>query len=213
MTMNARFPGTCGRCGRAIAVGQIIDWERGRTATHATPGDCQRAQAVPAAVAPVTIGFGSVVAFLRAARDRGLRFPKVAFLAPGGGELRLVLAGDASRNPGAVYVKVDGEYRGLVAPDGTVRGSREAGAGSLSLNGELQQTLVAVAADPATAARAYGRLMGRCSFCGLKLTDEGSTEVGYGPICARHYGLPHEPKGTPRLGLVPVEGQSLAGVA
>ena len=55
---------------------------------------------------------------------------------------------------------------------------------------------VAVAADPAAAAKAYGALMGRCSFCDTAITDEGSVEVGYGPVCAKRFGLPHTPKGT-----------------
>jgi hypothetical protein len=41
--------------------------------------------------------------------------------------------------------------------------------------------------------------MCRCSFCGLALTDEGSVFMGYGPICARNYGLPHVALGTYEL--------------
>lgn len=35
-----------------------------------------------------------------------------------------------------------------------------------------------------------GHLTGRCVFCSRKLTDDRSTEVGYGPICADREGLP-----------------------
>lgn len=43
--------------------------------------------------------------------------------------------------------------------------------------------------DPDEAA-AYGKLSGKCMFCGLDLTDERSMLVGYGPDCAEKHGLP-----------------------
>ena len=45
-------------------------------------------------------------------------------------------------------------------------------------------------ADPEGAARRYGRLTGSCCFCARTLTDARSITVGYGPVCAEHYGLP-----------------------
>lgn len=68
--------------------------------------------------------------------------------------------------------------------------------GSLASNTAVLEALNTIAADPAAAAKAYGALMGRCSYCDKALTDEGSVEVGYGPVCAAKYGLPHHPKGT-----------------
>ena len=44
-----------------------------------------------------------------------------------------------------------------------------------------------------------GTFPGPLSFCALPLTDAGSVEVGYGPVCAKHWGLPHTPKGTPTV--------------
>ena len=46
------------------------------------------------------------------------------------------------------------------------------------------------AADPVRVASEHGRLTGRCCFCNKTLDDERSTAVGYGPVCAGHYGLP-----------------------
>lgn len=43
--------------------------------------------------------------------------------------------------------------------------------------------------DPAGAASRYGRLTGGCSFCNHSLKDERSIAVGYGPVCARNFGL------------------------
>ena len=44
--------------------------------------------------------------------------------------------------------------------------------------------------DPAETAGKYGRLTGNCCFCMRGLDDERSVSVGYGPVCAGHYGLP-----------------------
>jgi hypothetical protein len=49
--------------------------------------------------------------------------------------------------------------------------------------------LLRFAADPIAEATNYGRLTGRCCFCGRSLTDENSTARGFGPICAERYGL------------------------
>jgi len=53
----------------------------------------------------------------------------------------------------------------------------------------LTSTLEKFAADPAKVAGEMGRLTGKCVFCNLQLTDKRSTEVGYGPVCAKHFGL------------------------
>lgn len=34
MTIQAKFPGRCKRCGGGIAVGESVEWERGKGATH-----------------------------------------------------------------------------------------------------------------------------------------------------------------------------------
>ena len=47
-----------------------------------------------------------------------------------------------------------------------------------------------LAADPVRVASEHGRLTGRCCFCNKALDDERSTAVGYGRVCAGHYGLP-----------------------
>jgi hypothetical protein len=49
--------------------------------------------------------------------------------------------------------------------------------------------LDALAADPERVAAAYGKHTGQCCFCGSALSDGRSVAVGYGPICAKHYGM------------------------
>jgi len=192
-TMLSKFSGTCVRCKRRFGAGTAIQWGRGVGAMHADPAACAAALATPPPPPPATwLGGTAIFAFLIAAKARGLRHPKARFLAPGGGELRLSLSGPASKVPGSLQVVVGEDWRGRVEPDGSVQGP-------LATDLALQDALVIIATDPAQAAHDYGALMCRCSFCGLALTDAGSVEVGYGPTCAKKWGLPHSPRGTPAV--------------
>ncbi len=49
--------------------------------------------------------------------------------------------------------------------------------------------LSAFKADPVAYMAEQGKKEGNCCFCSRDLTDERSTAHGYGPICAKHYGL------------------------
>lgn len=196
MTMTARFAGTCKACHHGFPVGTLVEWTRGVGARHVagacptTPPPAPASRMVVRSVAiPALL---SIVEFLAAAHGRGLRYPKARFLAPGGGELLLKRAGNASAHTGAVNVLVAGEWVGRINLDGTV-------VGRLAGRSDLMQTLAVIATDPAGAAKSYGALHCHCSFCGLPLTDAGSVAVGYGPVCADHWGLPHTPLGTPAV--------------
>jgi hypothetical protein len=46
------------------------------------------------------------------------------------------------------------------------------------------------AADPVGVTARAGRTTGRCCYCRRPLSDDRSTAVGYGPICASRFGLP-----------------------
>jgi hypothetical protein len=207
MTITAKFAGTCTTCRARISPGSQIVWTKGVGSRHADATICaahQRTADAVAALPKPTVDLAPVVAFLSGARERGLKSPRVRFAAPGAGELALSLAPLTGKNPGAVYVKVRGEYAGKVTADGTAYG----------IAPELVDALRAIAADPAAAGAAYGRLTGQCSFCTQGLTDEGSIEVGYGPVCAKRYGLPHKPRGsakvTPVLAPAPVADKAAA---
>jgi hypothetical protein len=54
---------------------------------------------------------------------------------------------------------------------------------------EQQARVLAAAADPAAAARAFGQRFTSCSCCGRELTNAKSRELGIGPICAEKWGL------------------------
>jgi hypothetical protein len=202
-SMTSRFPGTCNECQTRFSMGTKIVWDSiSKLSVHANLNDCAQAKADAAAKAaasgpaPKLLGLDGIVTFITAAKERGLKFPKARFLAPGNFEMRLYIAGPQSKNVGGINVKIDRDWLGVVLPDGTVKGS-------LKSETAILETLKRIASDPAKAASEYGALMGRCSFCNLPLTDAGSVEVGYGPICASRFGLPHTPKGTPGLAPIP----------
>lgn len=95
--------------------------------------------------------------------------------------MTLARMSERSRNPGAVAVTYNGIYKGYINRDGT----------SLTdFPQEIKQIIVDFEKDPLNYAKNSGHLAGRCMFCGLNLDDERSTKVGYGPICAKNWGLP-----------------------
>ena len=201
--MTAKFPGTCSSCQRRFDAGTTILYNSDtRKAAHADAATCRAAAATPApAPRPTVTADGKPIAdFLLAAKARGLKWPKVSFLAPDGvgQEITLSVAGDQSKVPGSIQVKLDGEWVGRIEPDGKVVGRQLADSASLLTE------LAVIASDPAAAAKRYGMATGNCSFCAAKLTDAGSIEVGYGPVCARRWGLPHKHIGTPTMSAVPV---------
>lgn len=147
----------------------------------------------PAAATPAAkIGSldGIKALFARAAKH--LKFPAIVLLIGPVDEdamVRIYPAGAEGKNPGAIYIK-DADtraYLGKISPEGAVSFSRECPEHARK---DITDVLTRLAADPAAVAAEHGRLTGRCCFCNIALKDERSTGVGYGPVCAEHYGLP-----------------------
>lgn len=131
-----------------------------------------------------------VIALLDRAADH-LKHPALLVLVDGR-TLRLSVAGARSSAPGTLNVTTSGSFDdrtwfGRVHRDGRYEASRGI---DDTTSTAIHAALVALGRDPAKAAADYGHMTGVCCFCGIRLTDERSTEVGYGPICADHYGLP-----------------------
>ena len=192
--MTSKFAGTCIRCQRPFPAGASITWAKGVGASHADPRDCAAAAAAPPPPPAPIVNLRPIAEFLMGAQLSGLKHPKARFLAPGGGVITLTIAGPQSKHYGSIQVYVDRNWVGRVEPpEGQVVGSR------LRSEQALLDLLLRVATDPAAAAKAYGAMTGCCSFCNLPLSDAGSVEVGYGPVCAKKWRLPHQPKGTPSV--------------
>lgn len=117
-----------------------------------------------------------------------LKNPVIHLQTLSGLSVRLSIAGPRSRLPGTVNVTSDGKFDervwyGRIRLDGTFEPSRDC-------TQAVTDYLVEFAADPATIAALDGKRTGRCCFCNIRLTDERSLFVGYGPICADNYNLP-----------------------
>jgi hypothetical protein len=118
-----------------------------------------------------TIDLAPIRAMFETARGNGYRRP--VYRAAG---LQITRAPDHGRNPGALYVVgEDDEYLGKIV--GT------------SYTGKPAPALAAIAADPRGEAIKHGQRTGTCSCCGRLLTNEGSINLGIGPICASKFGL------------------------
>lgn len=86
------------------------------------------------------------------------------------------------------WLTYNDEYLGSIRRDGTFYPSKSA---PLELEPEIQAELDSMLADLDEELRAYGARTSNCSFCNRKLTHPVSVALGYGPICAENYGLPH----------------------
>lgn len=53
----------------------------------------------------------------------------------------------------------------------------------------VEDLLMALATDPSATVAAFGAKTGRCACCGRPLKTKESTTHGYGPSCAKNYGL------------------------
>lgn len=127
----------------------------------------------------------SVYAMFETAKAH-LKHPAIV-LGYAAGELKISVAGERSRTPGALQVKDDatGTWFGRVHQNGTFEQSRRDPPPA-----SVVDVLRTFAADPVATAAAHGHLTGKCCFCNRKLTDERSTAVGYGKTCADHFGQP-----------------------
>lgn len=136
---------------------------------RASAARAERETAAPAVtISKITEAFDS-------ARASGIKRPKLRL-----DDFTFKPAKAGSRNPGAIYVMQGEDYLGRVDGGRFVR--------SAICGVEREQAIVAVATDPAAAAKAYGLRTGSCSCCGRTLTDPESIERGIGPICETKFG-------------------------
>lgn len=136
----------------------------------------------------VTIGsVAATIAFFDRAKEH-LKNPKV-IITVDGQPVKLSVAGPRSSQPGTINVAEAGPFGGYwygrITRDGTYKPTADA----TKLPG-LPEALRRFAEDPAKVASEHGKLTGHCSFCNRPLDDERSTQVGYGPVCAKRFGLP-----------------------
>lgn len=134
--------------------------------------------------------FKGVVDLLMIAKQK-LKYPKIKLTTGSGLPVQLSVAGPNAKHPGTINVTDGGSYGsnlwyGRVHADGTWEKPHKLP----TWIDAVAVLLKKLAHDPAGVATAYGKFTGHCCFCNRPLTDEKSTTVGYGPVCAESYGLP-----------------------
>ncbi len=121
------------------------------------------------------------------AAGKVLKKPSITLQLANGNPIRISRCPDNHKKcPGQLYVAAPGygsTYYGRVTREGVMVPARD-------YSPEVDALLHRLQSDPAQVAAEYGKLTGRCCFCNLTLTDERSTRVGYGPVCAKNFGLP-----------------------
>lgn len=169
------------------------EFARSLLAQYASRGDLSPKQwpwvrklANPEAAPAREEGYGPIMDMLTTALGHMQR-PRLR-LATADGEPVAIKLNTRGKNEGCASI-TDGEpygfnrYYGLINDRGVFSPGRDLSEG-------VRAFLVTLAADPVGVIAAYGHATGECSFCARELTDERSVTVGYGPICADHYGLP-----------------------
>jgi hypothetical protein len=138
-----------------------------------------------AVVPAATIDLSGITALFAKAAT-ALKKPAVILSTPEGVKVKVAFAGSSSKFVGNLMVSgpvFGGAYYGRVTPAGEFFAGRDKNPGVVTL-------LKDFAANPAKVAAEYGHNTGCCCFCSRGLDDDRSVSVGYGPICAKRYGLP-----------------------
>jgi len=144
------------------------------------------------------VGDMSGVLNLFASAKAKMKYPKVILAVPETDlTIKLSVAGKMAKVPGSITVvdankpASDGkaDWYGRITVDGQFQPAAR-------LNGRLDKVVALLkkfAADPAGVAAEHGKTTGLCCFCNHKLgegEDKRSVDVGYGPTCAKKFGVP-----------------------
>lgn len=138
--------------------------------------------------------FKAVIDLLTMAQEKGLKKPRL-HLNSHGSRITIKPAPATGRNAGSYYVTAywqrawraddgggEAEYYGKIDAAGTADAKLQAS--------PVYEVLQDMARDPLAFAVRQGRETICCMFCGRDLDTTESRTVGYGPICARRFGLP-----------------------
>ena len=167
---------------RGLSVKQLA-WAHKLAADHQKPASAQ------SAVAVVFSTIASLMARLEGNRraEGRRRAARIELRTASGGVLRLQVAGDRSKNPGAVNLTDGGPYGsstwyGSISTDGALRPSRD-------MIDDVKALLGAFDSDPMGTLSAYGHSTCQCAICGRALDNDESRTRGIGPICADRLGI------------------------
>jgi hypothetical protein len=148
----------------------------------------------PEATGPRNLGDQSELRAMFATAGEKIKFPHL-LLRHDGETLKLWIAGSRSMHPGSFSVTTTAlarEWLGHITQDGTWAPAHTRSTAEYDTIADLLSELIAA---PHAFLAANGKSAGACCYCGIELTDARSVEAGYGPTCARKWGLPW---GTPK---------------
>jgi hypothetical protein len=146
----------------------------------------QKAVTGPAKPGSAHVGsiIGLVQMFTKA--KESLKYPSIT-LGWMGRKVRIKLTGEGSKFPGTISVEVDTLWFGRIHTDGTWNPA--SAFKHCDFKDELLDLLKALASHPSETSAHYGKLGGVCIYCMSALTDPKSLAMGYGPVCAKRWGL------------------------
>lgn len=132
--------------------------------------------------------------FQKAHEHGGKSVPSVVFETEAG-RVKLYRQTARSRDEGGISLN-DGGPKGSDIWFGSIDSKTGAFRPRRECPAWVRQLVVDFAANPAGFAAAYGLDTERCCFCATAITTDESKSVGYGPSCAKRYGLPWGKKAT-----------------
>jgi hypothetical protein len=131
----------------------------------------------------------ALVEMFQQAEATGLQYPKLTLTEPEWGRPLLL-----TWSKGVVWLSDDAswssrkQYGRIV--DGRKLFMRD------TATATMRKFIARVIANPVDMVKQYGHATGNCSFCSRPLDDSTSVALGYGPSCAKRYGLPWSVKAT-----------------
>lgn len=196
MTITNKFAGRCNNCGGDVVAGagEARLTEKGWRVFCASP--CEHKPAAVRQTVETKVGDLAGIMKLFEKASGHLKYPAIALDVPALDDfpIRINVAGVKAREPGSLTVlelERDGQgerpWLGRVSLSGHWQANQRA---DRRVTDAVGARLREFAAEPAKIAAEYGRLHGKCCFCRIALDDERSTAVGYGPTCAKNFGLP-----------------------
>jgi hypothetical protein len=118
-----------------------------------------------------------------------VKYPKVKFELSGGYTIQIHLAGKNSKYNGQLLV-TDGKFY----PNNEYYGRINTAGKWLKSNicyDTVHEFVLRLLENPKETMADYGIKSGNCCFCNKPLINEDSLHVGYGPVCAKKFGLPY----------------------
>jgi hypothetical protein len=116
-----------------------------------------------------------------------VKWPKLSFVMADGRKIQLSRAGANAKVPGSINVTDGGRY-GENTWYGRIVGPEFRA--SFKADEAVREFIQKLAADPKKFAAECGVKTGCCCFCAKELTTDSSVAAGYGPVCAKTWGLP-----------------------